>query len=53
MIWKSMANTGQFGRLNHAWDQEISGQTARLLLEGERTYSRHREIDAIDPKPKW
>ncbi len=23
---------------------------ARLLLEGERTYGRHREIDAIDPE---
>jgi hypothetical protein len=26
-----------FGSLNHAQDQEINGQTARLLLEGERT----------------
>ena len=39
----------QFGSLNHAQDQEINGQTARLLLEGERTYGRHRENDAIDP----
>jgi hypothetical protein len=27
----------------------INGQTACPLLEGERTYDRHREIDAIDP----
>jgi hypothetical protein len=39
----------QFRSLNHARYQEINGQTARLLLEGERTYGRHREIDAIDP----
>ena len=30
-------------------DQGINGQTACPLLEGERTYSRHNEIDAIDP----
>src|SRR5437667_9033496 len=38
-----------FGSLNHAQDQGINGQAAGLLLEGERTYGRHREIDAIDP----
>jgi hypothetical protein len=25
------------GSSNHAWDQEINGQTAHLLLAGERT----------------
>ena len=39
-----------FGSLNHAQDQGINGQTACPLLEGEPTYGRHREIDAIDPK---
>ena len=39
-----------FGSLNHAQDQEINGQTACPLLEGEPTYGRHREIDAIDAK---
>ncbi len=39
----------QFGSLNHAQDREINGQTACPLLEGERTYGGHREIDAIDP----
>jgi hypothetical protein len=29
-----------------------NGQTACPVLEGERTYGRHREIDAIDPKRK-
>ena len=38
-----------FGSLNHAQDQGINGQTACPLLEGERTYGRHNEIDAIDP----
>jgi hypothetical protein len=42
-----------FGALNHALDQEINGQTARLLLEGQPTYGRHREIDAFDPKQSW
>ena len=42
-----------FGALNHALDQEINGQTARLLLEGQPTYGRHREIDAFDPKQPW
>ena len=41
-----------FGSLNHAQDQGINGQTACPLLEGERTYGRHREIDAIDPERK-
>ena len=40
----------QFWSLNHAQDQEINGQTACPLLEGERTYRGHREIDAIDPR---
>ena len=31
--------------------QGINGQTACPLLEGERTYGRHGEIDANDPKP--
>jgi hypothetical protein len=39
----------QFRSLSRARHQEINGQTARLLLEGERTYSRHREIGTIDP----
>ena len=39
----------KFVSLNHAESQGINGQTARLLSEGERTYGRHREIDAIDP----
>jgi hypothetical protein len=39
----------QFGSLNHALDRVINGQTARLLLEGQRTYGRLREIDANDP----
>jgi hypothetical protein len=43
----------RFESLNHAQDQGINGQTARPLLEGERTYGGHREIDAIDPKPTW
>ena len=38
-----------FGSLNHAQDQEINCQTARLCLERERTCGRHREMDAIDP----
>ena len=38
-----------FESLNYAQDQGINGQTACPLLEGERTYGRHREIDAIDP----
>jgi hypothetical protein len=38
-----------FGSKNHAQDQGIKVQTACPLLEGERTYSRHRENDAIDP----
>ena len=36
-----------FGSLNHAQDQGINGQTARLLLDDERTYGRCHEIDAI------
>jgi hypothetical protein len=39
-----------FESLNHAQDQGINGQTACPLLEGERTYGGHREIDAIDPQ---
>ena len=45
-----------FGSLNHAPDHRINGQTACPLLGGERTYGRHSEIDAIDPKrksPHW
>ena len=38
-----------FESLNHAQDLGINGQTACPLLEGERTYGGHREIDAIDP----
>jgi hypothetical protein len=45
-----MIRRSHFGSLNHAQDQGINGQTACPLLEGERTYGRHREIDAIDPK---
>ena len=39
-----------FGSLNHAQDHGIDGQTACLLLEGERTYGRHSIFDAIDPE---
>ena len=39
-----------FESLNHAQDQGINGQTACPLLEGERTYGGHREIDAHDPE---
>ena len=45
-----------FGSLNHAQGHGINGQTACPLLGGERTYGRHSEIDAIDPKrksPHW
>ena len=42
-----------FGSLNHAQDHGINGQTACPLLEGERTYGRHSEIDAIDPIRSW
>ena len=43
----------RFRSLNLAHDQGINGQTARSVLEGERTYGRHPEIDAIDPKRKF
>ena len=39
-----------FGNSNHAQDQGINGQTACPVLQGERSNSRHREIDAIDPE---
>ena len=38
-------------RASIACSSILIGPTARLLSEGERTYGRHREIDAIDPKP--
>jgi hypothetical protein len=39
-----------FGSLNHVRDHGINGQTACPLLGDERTYGRHSDIDAIDPK---
>lgn len=45
-----MTRCSPFGSLNQAQDQGINGHTACPLLEGERIYGRHREIDEIDPK---
>ena len=48
--WRHRLWTRGNWSLNHAQDQGINGQTACPMLEDERTYGRHREIDAIDPE---
>jgi hypothetical protein len=45
-----MHRSSSFWELESCSGSSINGQTAHLLLEGDRTYGRRREIDEIDPK---
>jgi hypothetical protein len=45
-----MNRSSSFSELESCSGSSINGQTAHLLLEGDRTYGGRREIDEIEPK---
>src|ERR1700694_5908375 len=45
-----MTRSSSFSELESCSGSSINGQTAHLLLEGDRTYGGRREIDEIEPK---